>query len=127
MFLVKGALKICCKFTAEIALRYGCSPVNLLHIFGTLFPKSFEKRISVNCFIQESLNTDMLSCRIEFYFLVCPVNRVFSGSKIPKIRTVSFSKKCSNAMFHSIQNFKGNFSRRKTIKKYHLKSLNNFL
>ena len=54
VFLGKGVLKICSKFTAEhprrsaisiklqsnfieIALRHGCSPVNLLHIFRTPF------------------------------------------------------------------------------------------
>ena len=57
VFLGKGLLKICSKFTGEhpcqsaisikllcnligIALRYGCSPVNLLHIFRTPFPKN---------------------------------------------------------------------------------------
>ena len=57
MFLRKGFLKICSKFTGEhpcrsaisiklqsnfneIALRHGCSPVNLLHIFRTPFPKN---------------------------------------------------------------------------------------
>ena len=57
MFLEKGVLKICIKFTGEhpcrsaisiklqsnfieITLRHGCSPVNLLHIFGTLFLKN---------------------------------------------------------------------------------------
>ena len=57
MFLVKGVLKICSKFTGEhpcrsvvsmkllcnfveITLRYGCSPVNLLHIFITPFSKN---------------------------------------------------------------------------------------
>ena len=56
VFLGKGALKICSKFTGEhpcrsvisikllcnfieITLRHGCSPVNLLHIFRTSFPK----------------------------------------------------------------------------------------
>ena len=55
VFLWKGVLKICRKFTGEqpcrsaisitlqsnfieIALRHGCSPANLLHIFRTLFP-----------------------------------------------------------------------------------------
>ena len=55
VFLRKGVLKICSKFTGEppyrsaisiklqsnfieIALRHGYSPVNLLHIFRTLFP-----------------------------------------------------------------------------------------
>ena len=56
-FLGKGALKICSKVTGEhpcrsaisiklrrnfieIALRHGCSPVNLLHIFRTPFVKN---------------------------------------------------------------------------------------
>ena len=55
LFLVKGVLKTCRKFTGEhacrrvtskmlhsnfieIALRHGCSPVNLLHIFRAPFP-----------------------------------------------------------------------------------------
>ena len=57
MFLVKVVLKICSKFTGEhscqsvtsimllcnfieITLRYGCSPVNLLHTFRTSFTKT---------------------------------------------------------------------------------------
>ena len=53
----KGVLKICSKFTGEhpsqsvifiklpgnfieITLRHGCSPVNLLHIFRTIFPRN---------------------------------------------------------------------------------------
>ena len=56
-FFRKGVLKICSKFTGEhpsrsaisvkllcnfieITLRHGCSPVNLLHIFRTLFPRN---------------------------------------------------------------------------------------
>ena len=57
MFLGKGVPKICSKFIGEypcrsvisiklqsnfieITLRHGCSPVNLLHIFGTPFLKN---------------------------------------------------------------------------------------
>ena len=57
VFLGKGVLKICSKFTGEhpcwsaisikllcnfieIGLRHGCSPVNSLNIFRTSFPKS---------------------------------------------------------------------------------------
>ena len=57
VFLGKGALKICSKFTGEhpfrsvitikfpcnfieFKLRHGCSPVNLLHIFRTPFLKN---------------------------------------------------------------------------------------
>ena len=55
--LRKGVLKICSRFTGEnpcrsvvsiklpsnfieIAFRHGCSPVNLLHIFRTPFPRN---------------------------------------------------------------------------------------
>ena len=57
VFLIKGALKICSKFTGEspcrsvisikllcnfneIAFRHGCSPVNLLRIFKISFSKN---------------------------------------------------------------------------------------
>ena len=57
VFLRKGVLKICSKFTGkhpcqslisikllcsfiEIAFRHGWSPVNLLHVFRTTFPKN---------------------------------------------------------------------------------------
>ena len=47
LFLGKGVLKICSKFTGEQKIcfatllnRHGCSPVNLLHIFRTPFSKN---------------------------------------------------------------------------------------
>ena len=60
VFLGKDVLKICSKFKGErlcrnaisikllcnfieIALEHGCSPVNLLHIFRTTFPKNTSK------------------------------------------------------------------------------------
>ena len=65
VFLVKGVLKICSKFTGEhpyrsaisikllcnfidITLRRGCSPVNLLHIFRTPFPKKTSTWLLLN-------------------------------------------------------------------------------
>ena len=62
VFLVKGVLKTCSKFTRdhphesaisikvlcnfiEIALWHGCPPVNLLHIFETSFPKNTAGRL----------------------------------------------------------------------------------
>ena len=62
VFLGKGVLKICSKFTVEhpyrsaisiklqsnvieITLRYGCFPVNLLHIFRAPFPKNTSGRL----------------------------------------------------------------------------------
>ena len=57
VFMRKGVLKICSKFTGEhpcrsvisiksqstfieTTLRHGCSPINLLHIFRTPFPRN---------------------------------------------------------------------------------------
>ena len=62
VFCWKGVLKICSKFTGEhpcrsaisikllcnfieIILPHGCSPVNLLHIFRTPFPKNTSERL----------------------------------------------------------------------------------
>ena len=62
VFLIKGALKICSKFTGEspcrsvisikllcifieITRRHGCSPVNLPHIFRTPFLKNTSGRL----------------------------------------------------------------------------------
>ena len=55
MFLRKGVLKICSKFTgehpcrnlSEMTLRHWCSPVNLLHIFRTSFPKNTSRWLLV--------------------------------------------------------------------------------
>ena len=38
--LTKSVMKICSKFTGEHPCRHGCSPVNLLHIFITLFVRA---------------------------------------------------------------------------------------
>ena len=65
VFLGKGVLKICNKFTAEhpcrseisiklicnfieITLRHGCFHVNLLHIFRTLFLKNSSGQLLLN-------------------------------------------------------------------------------
>ena len=66
VFLGTSLLKICNKFTGEhrcqsvfsiklqsnfieIALRHGCSPVNLLHICRTSFPKNISEGLLLNC------------------------------------------------------------------------------
>ena len=55
----EAAVQRCCKFTEEhpcrsaisiscFALQHGCSPVNLLHIFRTLFPENTSWRLLFN-------------------------------------------------------------------------------
>ena len=70
LFLGKGVLKICSKFTGEhsyrsaisiklqIALRHGCSPVNLLHILRTPFQHTYLRPFFVshmNCSLLNSM------------------------------------------------------------------------
>ena len=92
MFLRKGVMKICSKFTGdhpcrsaisiklqnnfiEIVLRHGCSPVNLQHIFRTPFPKN----TSGGLLLDLSVN---LQCDLKLFAndLI-----LFSTVKIPKI------------------------------------------
>ena len=47
VFLGKGVLKICSKFTEEHPCRSEIS-INLMHIFRTLFPKSTSGRLLLN-------------------------------------------------------------------------------
>ena len=80
--LGKGVLNICSKFTGEhpcqsaisiklicnfieIALRHGCSPVNLLHIFRTSFPKNTSEG---SLLIRSILNVQS-EYQVELYLL----------------------------------------------------------
>ena len=79
VFLGKVVLKICSKFTGEhpcrsaifeIALRHGCSPVNLLHIFRTTFFKSTSEGLllkvkSLHHLAQDYLHTHLLTVHIK--------------------------------------------------------------
>ena len=77
VFLGKGVLKIYSKFTgehpcrsaisiklqrnfSEIALRHGCSPVNVLHIFRTPFPKNTSGRLLLLFVGQVSRPNDLM-------------------------------------------------------------------
>ena len=80
VFLRKSVLKIYSKFTGEhpcrsaisrkllcnfieIALRHGCSPVNLLHIFRTAFPKNTSKGLLLKLAIKKPHRS---SCFTDF-------------------------------------------------------------
>ena len=84
VFLRKSVLKICSKFTGEhpcqsvisiklqsnfieITLRHGCSPVNLLYIFRTPFPRNTSGWLLLNIF----KSFRKRSCNV---FLVIPVS-----------------------------------------------------
>ena len=63
--LIKGVLKICCKFTGEhpchcnlieIILRHECSLTNLLHIFRTSFYKNTSGWLLLNSILLYWLN-----------------------------------------------------------------------
>ena len=47
----------------EITLRHGCSPVNLLHIFRTSFPKITSGGLFLKV---ESQKTEMVVCGVKF-------------------------------------------------------------
>ena len=57
MFLRKGVLKILLCNVIEIAIQHGCSPVNLLHIFGTPLPKNTSGRLLLKGFDQRFRRT----------------------------------------------------------------------
>ena len=87
VFLGKGVLKICSKFTREhpwwnailikmqgkifkMTLRHECSPLNLLYIFRT----SFLKNISGGCF---STKTTLMSYSIIPDLFICIISDLF--------------------------------------------------
>ena len=79
VFFGKGVLKICSKFTGkhpcrnaisrnfiEIALRHGCSPVNLLHISRTPFPRNTSGWLLLEIGFFKILKFDRLLFRFKF-------------------------------------------------------------
>ena len=92
VFLRKGVLKICSKFTGEqpsrsvisiklksnfveITLQHVCSSVHLLHIFRAPFPKNTSGRLLLNI-------TYLL---IHFFYSSCSgSSRMTNGSVLPK-------------------------------------------
>ena len=94
VFLGKDVLKICSKFTGEntcrsaisirllcnfieIALRQGCSPVNLLHIFRTPFLKNTSGRLLL--LFQKSTCSHTVKCTIVITGNHLQSDLIFSG------------------------------------------------
>ena len=95
VLLGKGVLKICSKFTGErlcqnvisnvllfatlieIKLRHGCSPVNLLHIFRTSFPKNISWGLLLSTF-DSLLNSFFYIIVLYFIYnnFICFVNLI---------------------------------------------------
>ena len=86
VFLGKGVLKICSKFTGEhpcrnaisinlqsnfieIALRHVCSPVNLQHIFRTPFPRNTSGWLLLNFIERDSGTIVFLLFQESFFFI----------------------------------------------------------
>ena len=66
-----------CDFSkVEVALRHGCSPVNLLHIFRTPFPKNTSERLLLKIDHLNSWLSFSFKCLTHSDFLSVP----FSGS-----------------------------------------------
>ena len=124
VLLGKGLLKICSKFTGkhlcrsatsiklqsnfiEIALRHGCSPVNLLHIFRKPFPKNtsgwllLEKSIIKQILLGLSLNIKIYSPDVS------KIQRRKALLNITHIEWINFDiQRKSMYMFKYINKFK---------------------
>ena len=112
VFLVKGVLNICSKFTGEhpcrsviliklyckfieIALRSGCSPVNLLDIFRTPSPKNTYGRLLLEIILKTLLSIS----RKQIITLIIIINR------IPPFRSLWLGKPSNNACIRHLNIF----------------------
>ena len=91
VFLRKGVLKICSKFTGEhpcqIVSPHGCSPANLWYIFRTSFPK----KTMDNCFC----NIDKAETFRVFYGKVSLIMRKCSERRTRNSQQKCFRKVCT--------------------------------
>ena len=108
--LRKGVMKICCKFTGEhpcrnvisiklqssfieIALRHGCSPVNLLHIFRTPFPRNtsgwlllipvqiLKENVNFSRYMSIFYNNVITTSKFPFFLNEWPMQLLFSNAQ----------------------------------------------
>ena len=106
MFLRKGVLKRCSKFTIEhscqsvieIALQHGCSPGNLLHIFRARFPKNSSRQLLLNLKtrIVRKKAHEISETSFLFWCNVCPSahlrNYLFPGTSFIYSRFSDFTE-----------------------------------
>ena len=86
--------KVACNFT-EIELRHACSPLNLQHIFRTLFPKNTWRAASVNWIInfekREKIRLDHdENVNITYFFAVEQVFTIKITQTLIKSRLFQF-------------------------------------
>ena len=87
-----------CDFN-KVALRHGCSPVNLLHIFRTLFLKNTSGRLLLS--VAKVLNTPVLTI-IQYYIIMnidsVSINILLSQTKPMSIVLTQRKSKSKNLM-----------------------------
>ena len=89
----------------EITLRHECSPVNLLHILRTPFPKNTSRGLLLNFFSEVLLlkifNIDRKTLVLESLFNKIPGLQAFSESVKMQVSNVSLTKLgiCCQAWF----------------------------
>ena len=134
VFFKKGVLKICSKFTGahpsrsvistksqsnfiKIALRHGCSPVNLLHIFRTTFPKNTSGRLLLQLYFMISImktklhvwkhSCEYLSLNIRVHkTLNCLVMLVICNNREPakyQLYLYFFNGYCLKMVWHTLE------------------------
>ena len=125
MFCEKVVLKICSKFTGEhpcqnvisikwlcyfieITLRHRCSPVNLLHICRTPFPKNTSSGRLLLVVTKAIIETVLLDYQLNKtqYLLYQPT--IKDDQQSPKIRMVFNIKRCfkSRSLFDTFVKLK---------------------
>ena len=80
--------KLLCNFI-EVALRHGCSPVNLLHIFRTTFPKNTSRRLLLKVYGNAlHFQGNYRNLKIKMEDKVTYVNHCFTNGNISEIQTL---------------------------------------
>ena len=104
LFLVKSVLKICSKLLCnfiKIRLWYGCSPVNLLHIFWTSFTKNTSGWLLLEIIknnVKSDMNYSHLVALIIFIIYLTLTPCFYFGLLAWLLRTMSLLRKLKNRL-----------------------------